>query len=140
MGWEEQGGNTGNYEQEDREFISVKIGVRFEGTFVRMSARKPSRYGGELRYVAVDLTDGRKVMITASKILLERLEAAGLVEGDQIRVSVEAAESKAGNEYALPRLYVNRRGGQAAPQPAQRPQAAPPAPPAPPVDDDDPGF
>jgi hypothetical protein len=146
MAWEEQTGNGGGTEEE-REFVSTKIGTRFEGTFVQMSQRKPSRYGGEVRYVSADLTDGRQILFAASKILLDRVEDADLEPGDGIRLSVEEAESKAGNKYALPRLYVNRAGGAARPAPAAAQQKAPAEdpwastpPPSEPPEDDDPGF
>lgn len=129
MAYEEISGNGGN--NEDREFVSAKIGATFEGTFQSMSRRLPSQFGGEYRVVSLDLVDGRKVALPAGKILLERLESAGLNPGDQIKIVVESATSKANRTYALPRLYVNRSGGAV---PAAQPVAAAP------MADDEPPF
>lgn len=119
MAFEEVQGNAGG--EDDREFVSAKIGAEFEGVFRGMSRRLPSKFGGEYRIVSVDLVDGRKVAIPAGKILLERIEGAGLAEGDGVKIVVESAESKAGRTYALPRLFVDREGGTAAPANATAP-------------------
>lgn len=111
MAFEEVAG-SGNGEFEEREFVSAKIGVTLEGVFQRLSPRIPSKwYDGEYRIIDVDLTDGRKVAIPAGKILLERVESAGLAAGDRIKIEVGSATAKkSGREYALPRVYVDRAG------------------------------
>lgn len=114
----------------DREFKSAKIGTEFEGTFVSASKRIGGQYG-EYRVLNLDLRNGEKIAIRASKILLEKLEAARPNAGDGLKIVVESAQSKGGRTYALPRVYVDRRGG-AGPVP---PAAEKPAPAA--VEDDD---
>lgn len=133
MAFEEIGGNGGG-KFEEREFISAKIGVTFEGTYVNMGPLTEGQYGA-YRVLAFDSTDGRKMACRASKILLERLESAGLHSGDQLKVVVESQTSKAGRTYALPRLFVSRGNGQA--PVAAAPQRANPVPVA---DDDNPPF
>ncbi|WP_190822034.1 hypothetical protein [Saccharopolyspora pogona] len=112
MAYEEISGNGGN--NENREFVSAKIGATFEGVFQGMSRRLPSQFGGEFRVVSLDLVDGRKVALSAGKILLERLEDADLEQGDRVKIVVESAQSKQGRKYALPRVYVDRSGSQVA--------------------------
>lgn len=120
MSYEEiQGNGGGNFEE--REFVSAKIGITFEGTFVDLGRTTEGQYG-EYRVLAFDSTDGRKMACRASKILLERLESAGLNPGDKLKVVVESATSKAGRTYALPRLFVSRGAGQPA---ASKPAVAP---------------
>lgn len=122
MAFEEISG--GNGDREEREIQSAKIGTEFEGTFVDML---PVRTGdfGPYRPTLVDLEDGRKVMVRAGKLLLERLEAAGLTPGDGLKVIVEGKPTKDGKRtYANPRVFVDRKGGG---QPAAT-QAAPKAP------------
>ena len=115
----EEIGNNGSFEE--REFVSAKIGATFEGTFVNMGPLTEGQYG-TYRVLAFDSTDGRKLACRASKILLERLESAGLTAGDKLRVVVESQTSKAGRTYALPRLFVSRSGG-----PVSAPQRSAPA-------------
>lgn len=133
--WEEAQGNGGG-EFEQRESLKTNIGSEFEGVFVRMSKLMPSKFGGDMRYVDIDSDDGGKYSFIASKILLERLESLGLAAGDRIKVKVESATSKNNNTYALPRVFVKRGVGQAAPaaKPAPEPKSAPVA------DDDNPPF
>ncbi|MBX6360078.1 MAG: hypothetical protein IRZ03_08365 [Acidobacterium ailaaui] len=115
MAFTEYKGN-GNFGE--REFVSAKIGVTLEGTFRGMSPRMPSQFGGEYRIVNLDLTDGREVAVPASKILMERLEGAGLADGDAVKIVVESAKSKAGRTYANPRLFIDK-AATPAPEPAQ---------------------
>ena len=112
----------------EREAVSAKIGVTLEGVFRGMSDRMPSQYGGEFRIVELDLVDGREVVTFASKILLERIEAAGLADGDKVKIVVESATTKDGKrQYALPRLFVDRVSPtKAAPAPAVRADDEPP--------------
>lgn len=136
MAYEEvQGSTNGGGEFEEREFVSAKIGAEFEGVFRSMGPRTPSKYneGEHYRVAALDLNDGRKIAVRAGKILLERLEGAGLSDGDRVKIVVESGTTKDGKRtYALPRLFVDRS---AAPAPA--PQAAKSAPVA---EDDEPPF
>lgn len=107
---------SGGSSNEDREFVSAKIGLEFEGAFRGMSRPMPSQYGGEYRVTSFDLTDGRKIAIRATKILLERLEAAELSDGDKVKVVIESKPTKDGKRtYANPRIFVDRQGGQPAP-------------------------
>ena len=133
MAYEEiSGGNGGN---DDREFVSAKIGAEFEGIFRGMSNPMPSQYGGEYRVTSIDTLDGRKIAVRATKILLERLEAAGLTDGDKLKIRVEEATTKDGKRtYANPRLFVDRSGG-GAPAPAPKPAPARTR-----VQDDEPPF
>lgn len=148
MAYEEVQGNGGSYEDmEPREFVSAKIGTSFEGTFVDMRPAKDGKYG-QYRPTLVDLNDGRKVIIRASRYLLERLEGADLEPGDGIKIVVEAKKSKNGNTYGNPRVYVDRKGGQrqadvsaaesapATPEPPKQEQTAPAAAPSAPSTDD----
>lgn len=122
MAFEEISGGNGEYEE--REFVSAKIGTQFEGTFRNLGPLFEGQYG-QYRVVAFDTADGRKMAVRASKILLERIEAAGLSDGDGLKVVVESATAKkSGNTYANPRVFVDRKGGG---QPAAT-QAAPKAP------------
>lgn len=132
MAYEEVKGNGGG-SFEEREFVSAKIGAEFEGSFVGMGPLTEGQYGS-YRVVSFDSVDGRKLAVRASKILLERLEAAGLNPGDGMKVIVESETSKAGRTYALPRLFVNRSAG-SAPK-ASAPQASAPTP----ALDDEPPF
>lgn len=124
---EVQGNNGGNVEEmEPREFVSAKIGTSFEGTFVDMRPEKTGPYG-EYRPTLMDLNDGRKIIIRASKYLRERLENADLNPGDGLKIVVEAKKSKNGYTYGNPRVYVDRKGGQpqAATSAAEQAPAAP---------------
>lgn len=135
MAFEEiQGNNGGSGNFVEREFVSAKIGVTFEGTFVELGRLTEGQYG-EYRVLAFDTADGRNMACRASKILLERVEAAGLNPGDQIKVQVDSAQSKAGRTYALPRLFVSRSSDQAGV--VTTPQRSAPKPVA---DDDEPPF
>jgi hypothetical protein len=98
--------NEGDFAE--REFVTAKIGTVLEGTFAGNSGLLPSKFGGEYRIYNLDLTDGRKVAVSAGKILLERLSAANLEKGNVVRIEVESATSKQGREYALPRVFVDR--------------------------------
>ncbi|MDA3643820.1 hypothetical protein LZ318_11725 [Saccharopolyspora indica] len=132
MGYQEiGGGNGGSFEQ--REFVSAKIGTEFEGAFVDLGRLTEGQYG-QYRVLAFDTEDGRKMACRASKILLERLEQAGLNPGDKLKVTVESATSKQGRTYALPRLFVSRSSDQAGV--VTTPQQAAPKP----VQDDEPPF
>ncbi len=122
MAFEEVKGGNGEYEE--REFISAKIGVTFEGTYRHMGPLFEGEYGS-YRVTAFDAPDGRKLAVRASKILLERLESAGLSDGDRIKVVVESATAKKSNRtYASPRLFVDRAAGAPA---AQAPAPAKPS-------------
>lgn len=124
MAYEEIGGNGGG-EYEERERFSLRVGDSVEGTFRRMSRLQPSKYGDGLsyRFVDIDRLDGVKGVILAGKILLERLEAADLHDGDRVKIVITEATSGAGRVYALPKLFVDRAGS--APAPAAAPAAAP---------------
>lgn len=131
MAWDEINSGGGNFGEEERTFEYAKIGSVFEGAFRGMSPdRKDSKYG-PTRYVRLDLSDGRKVIVPARKIVLERFEAANLNDGDLVRLSITEEPSKkpGGRPYGLPKLLVDRQS-QAAPA---EPQAA-----AKPVDDEPP--
>ena len=129
-----QGSNSGTGNFVEREFVSAKIGATFEGVFVDLGKLTEGQYG-QYRVLAFDTKDGRNMACRASKILLERLESAGVVPGDEIKVQVDSATSKAGRTYALPRLFVNRAGDSAGV--VTTPQQAAPKPVA---DDDEPPF
>lgn len=122
---EVQGNGGGSFEE--REFVSARIGVTFEGTFVDLGRLTEGQYG-PYRVLAFDTEDGRKMACRASKILLERLEDAiedeRLTKGDKFKVVVESQKAKkSNNTYALPRLFVSRSGGQ-----VNTPQRTAPAP------------
>lgn len=121
--------SVGSDRDDDREFVSAKIGLEFEGVFRSMSRPVPSQYGGEYRVVSFDLVDGRKIAIRATRIFLERLEAAELSDGDKVKVIIESKKTKDGKRtYGYPRVFVDRQGGQ--PTPAAPAKSAP-------VSDDD---
>ncbi|MGV9364484.1 hypothetical protein [Amycolatopsis sp. NPDC003731] len=147
MGWDEVEGNGGG-DYEERERLSTKIGAEFEGTVVRVGNLREGDYG-PVRWVDIDTPDGTKANFPAGKILLERIEAAGLNPGDRIKVVIESAKTKDGKHtYALPRVFVDRGAGEskpaakkAAPKKAAPAKKAEPAPAAPAADyDDDPPF
>ncbi len=106
MAYEEVSTRQGDFS--DRKYVSPKIGTELEGIFQGMSPRLPSQFGGEYRMFSLDATDGRKLSVPAGKILLDRIEAAHLTEGDKIRIVVGSETSKQGRQYALPRVYVDR--------------------------------
>lgn len=125
MAYEEvKTGNGGDFE--DRERVNVKIGVTLEGTFRRASKLMESKFGGDVRYVDLDSVDGRKLSFAATKILLERLDAARPQDGDMLKIVVKAATSKAGRTYADPKVYIDRGAAPAAsvPEQAELPSAA----------------
>lgn len=114
----------GSARDDDREFVSARIGLEFEGVFRGMSRPMPSQFGGEYRVTSFDLTDGRKIAIRATKILLERLEAAELSDGDKVKIVIEPKQTKDGKRtYGNPRIFVDRQGGQ--PTPATPAKSAP---------------
>lgn len=143
MAWETVEGNGGG-DYEDRERLSVKIGSKFEGTIVRVGNQRTGQYG-EMRWVDIDTTDGRKCNFPASGILLDRVNEANLLPGDAIRLEFvsQAPKNPKGNPYNKPILQVNRGGGEA-PATESKPKAAKAtakAEPAPADEaDDDPGF
>ena len=95
----------------DREKIPFKVGTAFEGTVVRISDRKPSNFGGEVRYIDVDTTDGRKIAFGVSKFKLEMFEDLRYQPGDGIRVNVEERETTDGQrKYADPGFEIDERG------------------------------
>lgn len=110
MAWEQAPEPTkGDYE--DRETLRFAIGLKLEGTVVRIGDLRPSKFGGEMRFVDVDTTDGRKVSFGLSSWKLDRFEAVQYRAGDGIRVEVKAEQTKNGNTAGKPYFQVERRGG-----------------------------
>lgn len=126
MSYEEITGDGGGGDYEEREFISVGIQntKELEGTFRGRLSRVIEGTYGPYRVASFDLTDGRKVAVRASRILLERLEKAGLNDGDGVKIVVEPQPTKDGKKtFGNVRLFVKRGAAPAATPP---PQAAPP--------------
>lgn len=114
MGWNEVEGNGGG-EYEERERLSTKIGAEFEGTVRRVGPKRLGDYG-DVRWVDIDTSEGVEACFPAGKILLERIESAGLNPGDRIKVVIESAKTKDGKHtYALPRLFVDHGAGESKP-------------------------
>lgn len=117
--WEKAPSTGADYD--DREKLNITIGSSVEGTVVRISQARPSQFGGEYRFVDLDLVDGRQASFGASKILLERIESLRPVPGDRLRITVGEATSKGGRKYALPEVYIARADGEAASSEAEQP-------------------
>lgn len=110
MAWETPQRPAANEDYEDRERLKFAIGLNLEGTVVRISDRKPSTFGGEVRYVDVDTTDGRKVSFGVSDWKLERFEFVGYQPGDGIRVQVVGEPTKDGKRTkGEPKFSIERR-------------------------------
>ena len=128
MAYEEvkTGGNGGDFEERER--VSLKIGVTLEGVFRRASqARKSNYHDGMVRYVDLDSLDGRKLSFAADKIVLEKLEAARPVDGDKLKIVIEKRRTKDGKrDYAYPVVLIDRGASPAAsvPEEAELPAAA----------------
>lgn len=136
MAWESYAGNAGNYEDEDIEFVPVKIGTEIEGTLDGKGNRKPNRFGegDELTYFYTG-TDGVKRGFTARKAVLERFDAARPSKGDRFKLTVVGETSKSsGRQYGSPTLLIDRASGEAASQAAEMPSTASA------VSDDEPPF
>lgn len=146
MAWETYSGNAGNgdYEQEEREWISFKIGTTAEGALDAFGKRKPSRFDdGEELAVFWTGTDGVKYFGIARKVVLERFDAARLAKGDRFKLDIVKIqpEKQGAKAYGSPTLLVDRASGEAASQAAEMPAEAPKSAPASPVPDlDDPPF
>lgn len=92
----------------DREKVKFAIGLSLEGVVTRITDRKPSQFGGEVRYVEVDTTDGRKVSFGLSDFKLEIFEEADFREGEEFGVDVEARQNKDGSKtYGYPVFSYN---------------------------------
>lgn len=130
MSWETPEIKTTAGGSEDRERIPVAIGLELEGTVVRISDRQPSRFGGEVRYVDIDTTDGRKVTVSFSGWkLVDRFEPIGYQPGDGIRLRVVKKKSEISQKtYGNLEFQINRRGGAPAPAaPASAPETVAPS-------------
>jgi len=120
MAWETvTNPNAGGGDFEDRDKVKFGIGLKLEGTVVRVSDRKTSKFGGDVRYVDIDTTDGRKVTIGVSGRRLDYdFEHVGYQPGDGIRV--EVTEQKTDNDvtYGRADFQINKGAGSAAPKAA----------------------
>jgi hypothetical protein len=95
----------------DRERVRFATGLKFEGVIVAISDRKPSNYGGEVRYIDVDRTDGSKISFGLSKFKLEMFEDYGYQTGDGIRVDVTETTTQDGQRtYGDPGFEIDARG------------------------------
>jgi hypothetical protein len=92
----------------DREKVKFAIGLSLDGIVTRITDRKPSQFGGEVRYVEVDTTDGRKVSFGLSDFKLEIFEEADFREGEEFGVEVEPRQNKDGSKtYGYPVFAYN---------------------------------
>jgi hypothetical protein len=99
-------------EYEDREKVRFAIGLELEGTVARISPPRPSSFGGEVVYVDVDTTDGRKVAFGVSGWkLTDYFEPVGYQAGDGLRVVVESAETKDGKTFGRPVFSIDKATG-----------------------------
>lgn len=102
----------------DRERVALKAGTQFEGTVVSVSGRKPSEYGGEVRYVDVDRTDGKKISFGIGGWKLEDVfEPIGYQAGDGIRLEIVTRQpaKPGGKTYSYPEFEIDRRGARTVP-------------------------
>jgi hypothetical protein len=100
------GGGSGDYE--DAPILKLaKDGDTFEGELLEISKEFEGQYG-PLRVLVIRQLDGEVVKVFASKILLDRVNAAAPLPGDKLKGQREDRVSKGGNNYTSARLWIER--------------------------------